>query len=136
MRNCSPVASSPAAGDDVLFTRECHDWHAGDSIASLGLVVSPGGSCSGRNLQAIDAQCGNAEGERIKGYELAQWNKCSIVPVHQASSFPRAKIIPVQICRGDNTLKCIPERGAVTFGADGMTIGSLLTDNPILKKRP
>jgi hypothetical protein len=125
MRNRSPAASSPAEGDDVLFTRECHYWRAGYSIVSLGLVVSPGVFCSGSNLQAIDAQCGNAEGGRIKGPELIQWHKSSIAPVHRTSSFPRAKIIPAQICIRDSTLKCMPQRGAKNFGADGMTIGSL-----------
>jgi hypothetical protein len=80
MRNHSPATSSPATGDDILFTREYHDWRASDSIVSLRLVVSPGVSCSGKNLQVIDARCGNAEGERIKGRELTQWHKCSIVP--------------------------------------------------------
>jgi hypothetical protein len=91
----------------------------GYSIASFGLLVSPGVSCSGRNLQAIDARCGSAEGEKIKGPELIQWHKCSIAPVHQTSSFPRAKIIPAQIYKRDRTLKCIPERGSEIFGADG-----------------
>jgi hypothetical protein len=77
-RNRSPAAASPAAGDTVFFTCECDDWRAGYSIASLDLVVLPGVSCSGRNLQAIDARCGNAERGRVKGPELIQWHKSSI----------------------------------------------------------
>jgi hypothetical protein len=91
MGNSSSVASSPAAGDDVLFTRECHDWRADYSIASLGLVVSPGITCSGRNLHAIDARCGNADGERIKRPELIQWYKSSIVPGSSGFVLPARK---------------------------------------------
>jgi hypothetical protein len=70
-----------------LFTRECHNWRAGYSIARLGLVISLGVSCSEKNLQAIDARSANAEGGRIKGLELIQQLRYSIAAAGSSGFF-------------------------------------------------